>query len=109
MAYIGREEIKQAIEQLKNDTDTIDILVGINRVGNAIASLPTAEVEEIPCRCEKCKYWDIDNVEKHTYSKDDDRMVDFAECFRWSNWSVCRLMRYNDFCSCGERRADNDL
>ena len=47
MAYINKEEIRQAIEQLKNDTDTIDILVGINRVGSAIASQPTADVVEV--------------------------------------------------------------
>lgn len=47
MAYINKEEIRQAIEQLKNDTDTIGILVGINRVGSAIANLPTADVAEV--------------------------------------------------------------
>ena len=47
MAYIDKEKIRQAIEQLENDTDTIGILVGINRVGSAIANLPTADVVEV--------------------------------------------------------------
>ena len=77
--------------------------VYVNDVFRAIYNAPTADVVEV-VRCEKCKHWDAENVKRYTYSNDDDRLVDFAECFRWSNWSVCRLLRYNDFCSCGEKR-----
>jgi hypothetical protein len=44
MAYINKEELRQLINQLKNDTDDVAILVGINRVGSGIDKLPTADV-----------------------------------------------------------------
>ena len=44
MAYINKEELRQLINQLKNDTDDVAILVGINRVGSGIEKLPTADV-----------------------------------------------------------------
>ena len=47
MAYINKEELRQLINQLKNDTDNVGILLGINRVGSGIAKLPTADVVEV--------------------------------------------------------------
>lgn len=54
-------------------------------------------------RCKDCKYWDRENSEKHSRSTEDDTLAEFAECFRWSNWSVCRILRDDNYCSCGER------
>ena len=69
---------------------------------NLIKKAPSADVVEV-VRCKDCKYWDKDNIEQHTYSSEDSTLADFAECTRWSNWSVCHLLRFNDYCSCGER------
>ena len=90
MAYIHKEEIRQAIEQLKNDTDNIGILLGIHRVGSAIASLPTADVEEIPCRCRDCILHEEGcPVDTHPYMTPDDGYCSFGK----------RI----------ERKTDNDL
>ena len=55
-------------------------------------------------RCENCRHWDKENIKKCTYSSDDSTLVDFAECLRWSNWSICHSTRYNDYCSLAEER-----
>ena len=57
-------------------------------------------------KCKDCKYWDRENIEMHTRCTGDDTLAEFAECFRWSNWSVCRLLRFDDYCSCGKKRED---
>jgi hypothetical protein len=62
------------------------------------------------CYCHECKYWDAENKELYTYDsnpENKDNLVDFAECLRWSNWSICHSTRFNDFCSCAERRAED--
>lgn len=74
-----------------------------NRCLQIIEDAPSADVVEV-VRCKDCKYWDKDNIEQHTYNSEDSTLADFAECTRWSNWSVCRMVRFNDYCSCGERR-----
>ena len=84
-----------------------ELLVSYNDVVNAIRQAPTVDAVEV-VRCKDCAKWDIENVEKHTYSSEDDTPADFAECFRWSNWSICRKTRYNDYCSCCERRTPNE-
>ena len=86
MAYINKEEIRQAIEQLKNETDTIGILVGINRVGSAIASLPTADVVEV-VRCKDCKHWSR-----------------VFGCYRIKKSLFNLPFEANGFCSYGERK-----
>ena len=59
-------------------------------------------------RCRDCKYWDKDNIKQHTYSSEDSTPADFAECTRFSNWFVCQLLRFNDYCSLAERRENNE-
>ncbi len=54
-------------------------------------------------RCEDCKHWNAENKELHSYSSEDDTLVVFAECRRWSGWATCHFTRFNDFCSCGEQ------
>lgn len=58
-------------------------------------------------RCKDCALWDRKNIKKHTYSKYDSTLADFAECEKWSTWSTCRMTRYNDYCSCAERITDD--
>jgi hypothetical protein len=63
---------------------------------------PTVDVVEV-VRCKDCKFWDKEHIERHTYSSEDSTLADFAECERWSDWAKCRMLRFNDYCSCGER------
>lgn len=62
-------------------------------------------------RCKDCKFWDKDHIEKWPYSREDRTLVDFAECKQWSDQSdlgECILLRFNDYCSYGERKEENE-
>jgi hypothetical protein len=66
---------------------------------------PTADVVEV-VRCKDCQHWDREHIKLHTRSSEDDTLVEFAECEQWSDWAKCRMTRYDDYCSCCERREE---
>lgn len=86
--------------------DGNELLVPYNDVVNAIRQAPTVAAVEV-VRCKDCARWDKDNIIKQAYSSENDTPADFAECLRWSDWSTCRMTRYNYYCSCCERRTPN--
>lgn len=105
--YIEREELYRRVKERTNPygKPTLDYESGV-KVLDMIKQAPAADVVEV-VRCEKCKYWDEESKEKITYSSEDSTLVDFCECRYWSSFLKCYMTRYNDFCSCGERK-NND-
>lgn len=106
------EYIYECLVKCKVDPDTLmktaqknqelmDTLADLNR------RLERGELVEV-LRCKDCEYWDKDNIEKHTYSSNDSTLADFAECKFWSNCVTCYKVRYDDYCSLAERKADNE-
>ena len=60
-------------------------------------------------RCKDCERWDFENIKMHTRSSSDPTPDEFAECKKWSNWSVCRMLRHDDFCVYGKRREEGNV
>lgn len=69
-----------------------------------IDKAPTVDAVEV-VRCKDCKFWDEETKEKHSRSSEDDTLVDFAECNRFSNYATAQYLRHDDFCSLGERKV----
>ena len=81
--------------------ELMDTLADLNR------RIESGDLVEV-VRCKDCEYWDRDNIEKYTYSSNNSTLADFACCKFWSNYCTKCLIRYDDYCSLAERRADNE-
>ena len=113
-AEIDRAISKDIVEVLsKYFPNTVIDEEKVTRLARIIVEeVPSADVAKTEdtvevIRCRNCKYWDKDNIKKHTYSSDDSTPADFAECTRWSNWSICYNTRYNDYCSLAEEDKED--
>jgi hypothetical protein len=122
MAYINKEELRQLINQLKNDTDDVAILVGINRVGSGIDKLPTADVISAEAYNQVAWERDMAMQQIESYGVSFGSNAELAEVVRCKDCKefephgngkagICRnkklkpCLRYaTDFCSYGERR-----
>lgn len=71
---------------------------------NVLKTIPAADVVEVS-RCENCQLWDEEEKELHTYSSDDDTLVYFAECKKFSDYVTCYMTRYNDYCSQAKKKG----
>lgn len=78
---------------------------GWNSAIDIIENAPTVDAVEV-VRCKDCKFWDEETKEKHSRSSEDDTLVDFAECNRFSNYATAQYLRHDDFCSLGERKGE---
>ena len=81
--------------------ELMDTLADLNR------RIESGDLVEV-VRCKDCEYWDRDNIERHTYSSNDSTLADFAVCKIWSNYCTRCMIRFDDYCSLAERRADNE-
>ena len=80
------------------------ILIGIHDGIKHQKKRDAAEDKVHVIRCEKCKYWDPETKEIHTYSSEDNTPADFCECTYWSGFFKCYMTRFNDYCSIAERK-----
>ena len=76
---------------------------GVKAAADAIAAMPAADVVAV-VRCKDCYNWDEERKVGHAKYGNET-----APCYEWSNLEDghTRYTKSTDFCSYGERRADN--
>ena len=90
--YIERENLKKSLAYLINDFDNDGVIYGLKVAIQVLATQPTADVAEV-VRCRNCVALKAS--------------VDGAYCDRLSStWDKC-YVRFDDFCSYGERKNDD--
>ena len=103
MAYYNGELLKQNFGKALNEFEGLNVPLSevAIKVGQAIKNTPTADVVEV-VRCKDCKHF-------CEYSEAHKRAVERADgdCFIRMMYSLDHqfyAVRYNDFCSYGERK-----
>jgi hypothetical protein len=99
--YIDRELLLKDLETSivvsgRNDVAPLE-LRGVHKVINRIKSMPTEDVVPV-VRCKDCKYFDVDEEDE------------LGECkcgYITVSYNGALYPHRTDFCSYGERKADN--